>query len=233
MKALARIVAEADGRGGTRLSTLYGEAPLLPRQTGPGEVHLVGGAAGPLGGDELFLEVRVGHGARLTLRTVAASLALPGSGRSVTRVTAAVDGHLDWWPEPTIAVRGCDHVIDSHVELGPEATLSWREELVWGRHREEGGDLLIRTTVRRAGQTLFRHDLALGPSAPGWNGPAVLGGARTTGTLLAVGPTAATVAAARQGDGAAVVTMPLGPGLALTTATAPAAHLLRAALTTA
>jgi urease accessory protein len=52
MRAFARIVAEADGRGGTRLTALRGESPLLPRRTGARAgagvtVHLVGGAAGP------------------------------------------------------------------------------------------------------------------------------------------------------------------------------------------
>jgi urease accessory protein len=83
MRAEARIVAEADGRGGTRLAVLRGESPLLPRRTGPrtGDevtVHLVGGAAGPLRGDDLRLDVEVGPGARLEVRSVAAQLALPG-----------------------------------------------------------------------------------------------------------------------------------------------------------
>ena len=85
MRATARIVAVADGRGGTRLAVLQGEVPLLPRRTGsagpgPVTVHLVGGAAGPLGGDDLHLAVRVGPGARLRLRSVAATVALPGRG---------------------------------------------------------------------------------------------------------------------------------------------------------
>ena len=64
MRAYARVVAEADGHGGTRLVRLRGEPPLLPRRTGtgtgPATVHLVGGAAGPLGGDELRLDIEVG-----------------------------------------------------------------------------------------------------------------------------------------------------------------------------
>ena len=61
VRAEARLVAEADGRGGTGLSTLYGEPPLLPRRTsrhgGAVEVYLVGGAAGPLGGDDLRVDI--------------------------------------------------------------------------------------------------------------------------------------------------------------------------------
>ncbi|MGC4855386.1 hypothetical protein ACLQ24_18840 [Micromonospora sp. DT4] len=67
MRALARLVARADGRGGTVLTELHGETPLLLRQT-PGDgrvvtVYVVGGAAGPLAGDDLRLEIDVGPGA--------------------------------------------------------------------------------------------------------------------------------------------------------------------------
>ena len=88
MRAAARIVAEADGRGGTRLAVLRGEAPLLLRRTGP----RTGGRASPCtwsaappgrcGGDDLRLDVEVGPGARLGVRSVAASLALPGPRRA-------------------------------------------------------------------------------------------------------------------------------------------------------
>jgi urease accessory protein len=235
MKALARIVAEADGRGGTRLTELYGEAPLLPRRTGhggpgPAEVHLVGGAAGPLGGDELFLELHVGAGATLVVRSVAATMALPGPGTSMTRVSATVDGRLKWLPEPIIAVRGCDHLAESVVELGSQATLIWREELVCGRHREPSGDLQVRTTVRRSGRTISRQDLAVGPRAPGWAGPAVLGGARAAGSLLEVGGPRepGTVHC----DEYSAATMRLAPPDAvLTTAVACDAYQLRNALT--
>ena len=73
MRAEARIVAESDRRGGTRLAVLRGESPLLLRRTGPRTggavtVHLVGGAAGPLRGDDLRLDIEVGPGARLARR---------------------------------------------------------------------------------------------------------------------------------------------------------------------
>jgi urease accessory protein len=227
MKATARIVAEPDGRGGTRLAELYGEAPLLVRRTGPGEVHLVGGAAGPLGGDDLSIEVRVAADARLVVRTVAASVALPGRGQSRTRVTATVHGRLEWLPEPVVAAHRCDHLVQSFVELGPSASLVWREEIVCGRHGEAPGDLLLVTRVRRDGRPLFAQDLAVGPRAPAWAGPAGLGGGRTAGSLLLVEPAWLSAGAPppRVNSGAAL--MPLaGPG-AVVTAVAPDAHELR------
>jgi urease accessory protein len=273
VKAAARIVAEADGHGGTRLVELYGEAPLLPRRTGllsagpasagplsvgplsagplsagpasagplsagpasagllsagPAEVHLVGGAAGPLGGDDLHIDIRVGPGAHLSVRTVAATVALPGPGcsRSLVTATVAEDASLAWLPEPIVAARGCDHRAEARVELDGTARLHWREELVCGRHGESGGDLTLAMTIRRSGQPLFRHDLTVGPRAPWFSSPAVLGDARCVGTLVVVD---ATAFQPRVGEGFA--RMPLaGPGYVVT-AVAPQAHLLRARLT--
>jgi urease accessory protein len=190
MRAVARIVAVAG-----RITTLYGEPPLVPRITGPGEVHFVGGAAAPLCGYDLRVEIEVGPGAELCVRTVAASLALPGDGFSGTRISAriAAGGRLTWLPEPLIAASGCAHEAVSTVSLAAGADLVWREELVCGRYGEEPGDARLRLAVRLDGRPLHRHDLAVGPDAPGWAGAAVLGGARAVGSVLLVGGPAAVV----------------------------------------
>src|SRR6185312_6802778 len=81
MKARARIVARAQPDGTTRLVTLAGETPLLLRRAphpdglDTARVHLLGGASGPIGGDDLAYRVDVGPGARVQVRSVAASLA--------------------------------------------------------------------------------------------------------------------------------------------------------------
>jgi urease accessory protein len=198
MRAQARIVAVADPGRGTRLAALRGEPPLLPRRTLPsdseGEVqlHLVGGAAGPLGGDDLRIEIEVGPDARLCVRSVAASLALPGpaGGESRLHVTArvAAGGRLRWLPEPLIGAVGCDHRTVTSITLAEGAALLWREELVCGRYAEPVGDVRIETTLRYGGRTLLRNALAVGPRASGWSGPAVLDGARAVGSLLVVDP---------------------------------------------
>ena len=74
------------------------------------------------------------------------------------------------------------------LDLASGAALVWREELVCGRHGEPVGDVRISTTVRYAGRTLLRNELAVGPRAPGWSGPAGLGGGRVAGSLLLVDP---------------------------------------------
>ncbi|GAA4927375.1 urease accessory protein UreD [Actinoplanes utahensis] len=219
MRAEARVVAEADGRGGTRLAVLRGESPLLLRRTGPRQhdggvtVHLVGGAAGPLRGDVLRLDVEVGPGARLEMLSVAASLALPGrpAPASVLTVTATVaaGGSLRWLPEPLIAAAGCEHVVVTRVDVAEGGSLLWRDDLVCGRHDEPSGAVRADTVIRYGGVTLYRHELTVGPGAPGWDGAAVLGEGRAIGTLVAAG--ADLLEPGVPGAGAAV--MPLaGPG---------------------
>jgi urease accessory protein len=186
MHATARIVAAAGEP--TRFTTLRDEAPLLVRRTGPATVHLVGGAAGPLGGDRLRVEIDIGPGADLTVRSAAATVALPGAAVSRTDVvvTVAAGGRLRWLPEPLVAAAGCRHEVVTTVDLAPDARLVWREELVCGRHGEEPGDMTLRAAFRIDGRPLYRHELSVGPRAPGWAGGAVLGGARAYGSLLLV-----------------------------------------------
>ncbi|GAA0500109.1 urease accessory protein UreD [Paractinoplanes deccanensis] len=193
MQAHARVAAEPDGHGGTRLAVLHGESPLLPRRTGPTTIHLVGGAAGPLRGDHLRLEISVAPGATLEIRSVAAQLALPGRAhlppsRFEIHATVAENARLRWLPEPLIAAAGCDHVTITTVDVARGGHLLWRDDLVCGRHNEDPGDVRTETTIRYAAKTLYRHDLTVGPSAPAWYGPAILGGTRAIGTLVTTAP---------------------------------------------
>jgi urease accessory protein len=219
MQAFAQVVAEADGRGGTRLAVLRGESPLLLRRTGGrsgdgATVHLVGGAAGPLRGDDLRLEVTVGAGAVLTVRSVAAQLALPGRPAPASRLVihASVAGTLRWLPEPLIAAAGCDHHTSTTIDVTEGGELLWRDDLVCGRHAEPSGDARLDTTIRYAGRTLYRHDLGVGRHAAGWDGAAVLGSGRAVGTVVAIPGLPGTLPAS---PGAAL--MPLaGPGVLAT-----------------
>jgi urease accessory protein len=178
----------------------------------------VGGAAGPLRGDELRLEISVGAGAHLTVRSVAAQLALPGRpglppSRLEIRAMVAAGGTLRWLPEPLIAAAGCDHHTVTEVTAAAGATLLWRDDLVCGRHAEDSGNVRTTTTIRYADRTLYRHDLSVGPAAPGWDGPAVLGDGRATGTLIAAPPEA--LPAVPAGPHAAVMRL-AGPGVVVT-----------------
>nr|WP_221378001.1 urease accessory protein UreD [Actinoplanes polyasparticus] len=230
MKAFSRVVAEPDGLGGTRLAVLRSESPLLLRRTGPATVHLVGGGAGPLRGDDLRLEIEVGPGATLEIRSVAAQLALPGRAhlpQSRLEIHATVAGTLRWLPEPLIAAAGCHHLTVTRIEVATGGSLLWRDDLVCGRHGESAGDFRADTTIRYAGSTLYRHELSIGPSAPGWSGAAVLGGGRALGTVVAVPAAMLPPPSSGPGD---VAIMPLaGPG-ALATAVGADIRPVRAAL---
>ncbi|WP_433260582.1 urease accessory protein UreD [Micromonospora vinacea] len=237
MRALARLVARADGRGGTALVELHGETPLLLRQTptdgGVATVHLVGGAAGPLAGDDLRLEIEVGPGAAVRVHSVAASIALPGRAGAVSRMAVRAVVHagatLHWLPEQLVAAAGCAHLAESRIELDAGATLRWRDELICGRYGEAPGGAVVHTQVDYAGRPLLRQSLAVGPHAPGWAGPAVLGGAPATGSLLVVDPSQLAGPPTAEGS---VARLPLAGGPAtLWTATAADAHTLRAHLT--
>ena len=228
MRARARVVAESDGRGGTRLVTLRSEAPLVLRST-PDVLYLVGGAGGPLGGDDLTLEIVVGSGARLTVGTVAASIALPGVGPSRVRVqaTVAAGGELRWLPEPVVAAHRCRHHMEATVVLQADARLAWREELILGRHAEPPGSVSSSASVDLDGAPLLRNELAVGPEHPAAAGPAVTAGARAVGSVLLVGaPWAASPGSTVLGPTAVVLPL-AGPGMQITALAADASGLRR------
>ncbi|MCY0917129.1 urease accessory protein UreD [Streptomyces sp. NBC_01426] len=236
LRATARIGAVADGRGGTALPLLAGEGPLALRrvrgEAAEAEVMLVGAMSAPLGGDHLTVEATAGPGARLGLRSAAATLALPGRGgepaRYDVRLTLAEEARVRWLPEPLVSVRGSDLRVTTRVELAPTARLLLREEQVLGRSGEVPGLLRSRLTVDRAGRPLLDQEVACGPGAPGgWDGPAGLAGHRALGQLLVVDPRFAQAppAAAVLGEFAVATALP-GPAV-LVTALAPDALRLR------
>lgn len=208
----ADVVAERTGDR-TRCTTLRSAPPISLRDT-PGGLYLVASGAGPVGGDDLRIDVDVRCGATLEVRSAGASLVLPGpaGASSSLRVRARVRGSLRWEPEPTILVAGCDHRTTTTIDLAPTATLVWREVVVLGRHDERTGSLLQRLHVDRAGAPLLRTELPVGPRWPGAEGPAGTGGWRVVTSLLVVGldepapPVSSSAAVARLAEDAWLVT---------------------------
>ncbi|MEU0433134.1 urease accessory protein UreD [Streptomyces sp. NPDC006290] len=239
VRATARIEARDDGRGGTSLPMLDGEGPLALRRIrssgSEARVMLVGAMSGPLGGDHLAVEARVGPGARLRVGSAAATIALPGQAKGEARYDVRLDvadgGELSWLPEQLISAGGSELSVSSRVELRGDARLVFREEQVLGRVGEQPGRLTSRLTVRRDGRALLDQELACGPGAPGgWDGPAVLAGHRALGQLVVVRPEfEKEVPAARLLGEYAALTPLVGPAV-LVTALAPDALVLRRVL---
>lgn len=201
------------GRGvRPRLARLRTTAPLGVVLSGV-EVVLMGTAGGPLGGDDLALDVTVLPGVDVTVRSVAATIALPGNGApSQQRFTVAVGAGatLRWLPEPVVAAAGCDHHVSADVSMAEGAALLWRDELVLGRTGEPPGALTSTLRVVRTGVPLLHN--AVGTHDPGWAGPAVTAGARVVATVLHVGPSSDTLTPSC-GPGCAVAR--LGPDVVL------------------
>jgi urease accessory protein len=207
MRALARVATERDLRGRTRICVLRSGWPLMLRTTLPLEqgavtawatpdaarVYLAAGGAGPVGGDRLRLEICVGEGSALILGEVSPTLLLPGphgeQSETAIDIHVGADATLAWLPQLVIAAHDCHHHTDIRVTLHATARLLLREEVLFGRHGEQPGALRQRLRVVRDDRPLYDQELAVGPTAPGWNGPAVTGGHAAAGALLVVEPT--------------------------------------------
>ncbi|TMR27352.1 urease accessory protein UreD [Nonomuraea zeae] len=225
MSARAAVATALAADGRTVVRRLASAPPLTLRQTGPCTVHLVSTAAGPLGGDRLALELDLAPRTTLELGSVASTLVLPGDGESEMLVTARVGAGatLRFSPEPTVLATGCRHRLLVRLDLEADASVFWREEIVFGRYGEEPGRCHARFDATRAGHPLLRQEFTVGDPALD-SSPAVYGAARCVGntflTALAKGPAVA----------AGVAVLPLADGGTLVSALAADAVELRARL---
>ncbi|WP_067541884.1 urease accessory protein UreD [Nocardia crassostreae] len=164
MRTELRIVAEA----GT-LPQIHAVGGLAARRTGPDTVHMIGTAATPLGGDVLDISIVVGAGARLAVRSVAATIALPGrvTRTSVAhwRFEVAAGGELEFDPEPTVVAGGAEHETITTVALEDVARLRLRERVQIGRTGEDHGYWSGELNADIGDIPLLRHRLELGADA--------------------------------------------------------------------
>jgi urease accessory protein len=188
---LARLEVAVDG---DRVVGLSASPPLAAKVLAGGdgpELLLVGAAASLVEGDRLVVRLRLGHGARLTVRTVAATLAHPCPGGGGTELDLRADlgpgASLAWLPEPLVACAGCRHTGRAVLRLGAGAAAVWSETLVLGRWCEPPGDVAVRLDADLDGAPLLRDGFRAGPSAPAWDGPAVLDGSRHLGSVALLG----------------------------------------------
>ena len=140
---------------------------VAARRTEVDTVHLVSAAATPLGGDVIAIRLVVEPGARLRLRSAAASVALPGPGTRTSHScwTIEVAGELDVDPEPTIVAADARHLSEVRIDLAEAARLRIRERVQIGRTDEREGFWSGTLSADRRGVPLLRHRLELGPGS--------------------------------------------------------------------
>jgi urease accessory protein len=206
----SRIDISAHLRAGrTVVTSIRGGTHYAARQTGEAVVHLVGTAAGPLGGDDVTIAIEVGPGATLTVRSAGATIIQPGGQRPDSRLrlelTVADEAFLDVAPEPTVICHGAEHEASTVVDLAGSVQVRLVEQVLLGRSHEPGGAWTGRARLTRDGRPELRHTLRSQLLA--------VDGTRVISTLLHSG------VEARPATAGSAVAMPLAAGGLLVTAT--------------
>lgn len=160
MRTLVHVTAHADGRLVHR-----SEGALAVRQTGDRTVYLAGTAAGPLDGDHARVVLRVLAGAKLQVRTVAASVVLAGTSRMVWELEVGDGACLEVLPEPTVVTEHAVHRNEVRAVLHVDAGLVLTERVQLGRAGERPGRWAGLLHVDRDGRPLLRHEVSLGPGS--------------------------------------------------------------------
>jgi urease accessory protein len=137
---------------------------LAARRTESGTVHLVSTAATPLGGDTIHVHIVVEPGARLRLRTAAATVALPGAATPESHAfwTLEVAGDLDVDPQPTVVAANSRHFTTTRLDVTGSGHVRLRERVQIGRSEERQGFWSGSLHVDVDGSPLLRHRIELG-----------------------------------------------------------------------
>jgi urease accessory protein len=137
---------------------------LAARRTEPDTVHLVSVAATPLGGDAIHVRVIVEPGARLRLRTAAATVTLPGSATLESHAlwTLEVAGDLDVDPQPTVVAANSRHFTTTRLGLTGSGRIRLRERIQIGRSDERQGFWSGTLHADVDASPLLRHCIELG-----------------------------------------------------------------------
>ncbi|MGY2005413.1 urease accessory protein UreD [Nocardia gipuzkoensis] len=165
MRTQLRIVATT-----AALPEIHASGGLSARRTGSNTVHLIGTAATPLGGDELDIVIAVAPGAELVVRSVAATIALPGAATPLSsgrwHLEVGSGATLDFDPEPMVVAGGARHHTVTTIRLASGARLRMRERVQVGRVGENGGEWQGDLIADVDDMPLLRHRLALGAGTP-------------------------------------------------------------------
>jgi urease accessory protein len=134
------------------------------RRTAADTVHLVSAAATPLGGDVINVRVVVEPGARLVVRSAAATVTLPSASTPESRTCWDVEsaGELDIDPQPTVVAAASRHLTQTRVRLAGAASFRLRERVQIGRSGEREGFWSGALHADIDGTPLLRHRVELG-----------------------------------------------------------------------
>lgn len=137
---------------------------VAARCTDTDTVHLVSAAATPLGGDTIRVRLVVEPGARLRVRTAAATMAMPGVATMESRASweLEVAGDLDLDPQPTIVAGQARHLSTIRLTLTGDGQARLRERVQVGRSHERQGFWSGSMHADVDGAPLLRHRVELG-----------------------------------------------------------------------
>lgn len=137
---------------------------LAARRTEPHTVHLISTAATPLGGDAIHVRVVVEPGARLRLRSAAATMTLPGwlTPQSHASWRLEVAGDLDIDPQPTVVAANSRHFTSTRLEITGGGRVRLCERIQIGRFGEREGFWSGLLHADIDGSALLRHRVELG-----------------------------------------------------------------------
>jgi urease accessory protein len=153
------IVARPD-----RAPSIECSGGVAARRTDADTVHLVSAAATPLGGDTIAVRIVVEPGARLRVRSAAATMAMPGTATMESRASwdLEVAGDLDLDPQPTIVAGLARHLSTIRLTLTGEGRTRLRERVQVGRSQERQGFWSGSMHADVDGAPLLRHRVELG-----------------------------------------------------------------------
>jgi urease accessory protein len=163
MRSRVLVIAYAN-----RLPRIECGGGVAARCTAPDTVHLVSAAATPLGGDSIDLRVIVERGARLRLRSAAATVALPGADVPTSHAhwEVRVTGSLDIDLEPTVVAADARHITSAAFFLHDGAQVRFRERVQVGRCEEREGFWSGSLRADCDARPLLRHQVELGAGSP-------------------------------------------------------------------
>ena len=154
------VIVACAGRG----PRLEHTGAIAVRRTGADTVHLVSAAATPLGGDVVSVRVVVEPGARLAVRSAAATVTLPGAVTPESWACWNVEsaGVLDIDPQPTVVAGGSRHLTATRIRLTGAGSIRVRERVQIGRSGEHEGFWSGALHADIDGAPLLRHRVELG-----------------------------------------------------------------------